>query len=77
MKPEKNSWLTLNHIRRFKRLIYSNLKNVSVKNGQTVSPKQTLGTLLTKGAYSICHFEIHYISNGVPQTKNPSLWLSR
>ena len=57
--------------------VYSNLKNVSVKNGQTVSPKQTLGTLLTKGAYSICHFEIHYISNGVPQTKNPSLWLSR
>jgi septal ring factor EnvC (AmiA/AmiB activator) len=57
--------------------VYSNLKNVYVKNGDVVTSKQNIGTLLSKNNFSICHFEIHYISNGLPQTKNPSLWLSR
>jgi len=55
--------------------VYSNLQEVYVSQGSKVSLKQTIGSLINDGGVSVCHFEVHLISNGVPQTLNPSLWL--
>ncbi|MBM3418210.1 MAG: hypothetical protein FJY17_04725 [Bacteroidetes bacterium] len=55
--------------------VYSNLQEVHVSQGSKVSLKQTIGSLINDGGVSVCHFEVHLISNGVPQTLNPSLWL--
>jgi len=55
--------------------VYSNLQEVYVSQVSKVSLKQTIGSLINDGGVSVCHFEVHLISNGVPQTLNPSLWL--
>ena len=55
--------------------VYSNLNEVFVSQGSKIGLKQNIGTLVNDGGISICHFEVHLISNGVPQTLNPSLWL--
>jgi septal ring factor EnvC (AmiA/AmiB activator) len=55
--------------------VYSNLQDVYVSQGSKVSLKQSIGSLVNDGGISICHFEVHLISNGFPQTLNPSLWL--
>ncbi|MFM7759177.1 MAG: murein hydrolase activator EnvC family protein [Crocinitomicaceae bacterium] len=55
--------------------VYSNLQDIYVSQGSKVSLKQTIGSLVNDGGVSISHFEVHLISNGVPQTLNPSLWL--
>jgi hypothetical protein len=33
--------------------------------------------LIQEGNISICHFEIHQVVNGVTQSLNPSLWISK
>lgn len=61
------------------RTVYANLKSVSVKVGQKVTTKQTIGTLLpnSSGTISEVHFEIWKISGSKPGPINPSAWLNR
>jgi septal ring factor EnvC (AmiA/AmiB activator) len=57
--------------------VYSNLQSTDVKIGSKVQTKQKIGTLLSKGNISICHFEIQLVANGAIQSLNPSLWISK
>ena len=57
--------------------VYSNLSRVLVKSGEKIKAKQNIGTIIANSQYALCHFEIHLISNGVPKTMNPSLWIGR
>ena len=59
------------------RSVYSNLKETFVSIGSKVSTKQAIGSLMTDGNVSICHFEIHQIISGVPKCLNPQLWVGR
>ena len=61
------------------RSVYSNLQNVYVNQGDKVSTKQSIGSLLSKEgeSYSIAHFEIHSVTGGSVQGLNPSLWIAR
>ena len=59
------------------RSVYSNLKETFVSIGSKVNTKQALGTLMTEGNVSICHFEIHQVVSGVPKCLNPLLWVGR
>ena len=57
--------------------VYSNLQSTDVKIGSKVQTKQKIGTLLSEGNISICHFEIQLVANGTIQSLNPSLWISK
>jgi len=57
--------------------VYSNLQSTEVKIGSKVQTKQKIGTLLSEGNISICHFEIQLVANGAIQSLNPSLWISK
>ena len=57
--------------------VYSNLQSTDVKIGTKVQTKQKIGTLLSEGNISICHFEIQLVANGAIQSLNPSLWISK
>lgn len=59
------------------RSVYSNLKETFVSIGSKVNMKQAIGSLMTDGNVSICHFEIHQVVGGVPKCLNPQLWVSR
>lgn len=59
------------------RSVYSNIKESYVSVGVKVSVRQNIGSLIKEGNISICHFEIHQVINGVTQSLNPSLWISR
>ena len=59
------------------RSVYSNIKDTYVKIGAKVITKQNIGSLIQEGNISICHFEIHQVINGVTQSLNPSLWISK
>lgn len=59
------------------RSVYSNMKETYVSIGSKVSTKQAIGSLLTDGNVSICHFEIHQVVGGVPKCLNPQLWVGR
>ena len=59
------------------RSVYSNIKDTYVKIGAKVATKQNIGSLIQEGNISICHFEIHQVVNGVTQSLNPSLWISK
>lgn len=59
------------------RSVYSNLKETFVSIGSKVSTKQAIGSLMTDGNVSVCHFEIHQIVSGVPKCLNPQLWVGR
>jgi len=57
--------------------VYSNLQSTDVKIGSKVQTKQNIGSLIQEGNISICHFEIHQVINGITQSLNPSLWISK
>ncbi|MDG1174911.1 MAG: peptidoglycan DD-metalloendopeptidase family protein [Flavobacteriales bacterium] len=59
------------------RTVYSNLKSVKVKVGQSVKTKQEIGVLLPdpSGTISESHFEIWKISGSDMSTQNPAIWL--
>jgi septal ring factor EnvC (AmiA/AmiB activator) len=59
------------------RSVYSNIQDAYVKIGAKVATKQNIGSLIQEGNISICHFEIHQVINGVTQSLNPSLWISK
>ena len=59
------------------RSVYSNIQDAYVKIGAKVATKQNIGSLIQEGNISICHFEIHQVVNGVTQSLNPSLWISK
>ncbi|MEN9913381.1 MAG: hypothetical protein RL528_96 [Bacteroidota bacterium] len=59
------------------RSVYSNIKDTYVKIGAKVATKQNIGSLIQEGNISICHFEIHQVINGVTQSLNPSIWISK
>ncbi len=59
------------------RSVYSNIKDTYVKIGAKVATKQNIGSLIQEGNISICHFEIHQVINGITQSLNPSLWISK
>ena len=60
------------------RTVYSNLGETFVKTGSKVSSKQAIGQLLeSDGNVSVCHFEVHSVSNAGTQSLNPSLWIGR
>ncbi len=59
------------------RTVYSNIKETYLKIGSKVVTKQNIGSLIQEGNISICHFEIHQVINGVTQSLNPSLWISK
>lgn len=59
------------------RTVYSNIKETYLKIGTKVATKQNIGSLIQEGNISICHFEIHQVINGVTQSLNPSLWISK
>ena len=59
------------------RSVYSNIQDAYVKIGSKVITKQNIGSLIQEGNISICHFEIHQVINGVTQSLNPSLWISK
>ena len=59
------------------RSVYSNIKDTYVKIGAKVATKQNIGSLIQEGNLSICHFEIHQVINGITQSLNPSLWISK
>lgn len=59
------------------RSVYSNLKETYVNIGSKVSTKQAIGSLITDGNVSVCHFEIHQVSGGIPKCLNPLLWIGR
>ena len=59
------------------RSVYSNIQDAYVKIGSKVITKQNIGSLIQEGNISICHFEIHQVINGVIQSLNPSLWISK
>jgi septal ring factor EnvC (AmiA/AmiB activator) len=59
------------------RSVYSNLKETFVSIGSRVSTKQAIGSLMTEGNVSICHFEIHQVVGVVPRCLNPQLWVGR
>lgn len=58
------------------RTVYANLSDVSVKKGQKVTTKQTLGTLLpSEGSVSEAHFEIWKITEENILKQDPTSWL--
>jgi len=61
------------------RTVYSNLEEVYVKKGDTISIKQKIGKLLpaSSGNVSEAHFEIWYITSSGMKSQNPSLWIYR
>jgi septal ring factor EnvC (AmiA/AmiB activator) len=59
------------------RSVYSNINENYVKIGAKVSTKQNIGSLIKDGDFSVCHLEIHQVINGVTQSLNPSLWISK
>ena len=59
------------------RSVYSNIQDAYVKIGSKVITKQNIGSLIQEGNISICNFEIHQVINGVIQSLNPSLWISK
>ncbi len=61
------------------RTVYSNLQNVYVNQGDKITTKQAIGSLLAKDgeSFSISHFEVHLVSGGSVQSLNPSLWINR
>jgi septal ring factor EnvC (AmiA/AmiB activator) len=60
------------------RTVYSNLQDVYVNIGATISTKQTIGSLIAKDGnnVSVAHFEIHVVNGSNVQCLNPSLWVS-
>ena len=50
--------------------VYSNLSSVSVRRGQRVSTRQTLGAVSSEG---ILHFQLRYGKTA----QNPARWLAR
>jgi septal ring factor EnvC (AmiA/AmiB activator) len=62
------------------RTVYSNLKEVLVVQGQKVTTKQTLGSVMTQSSSgkTVAHFEILYInSQGEFVKQNPAHWIAR
>ena len=61
------------------RTVYANLKSVTVREGQKIKTKQTIGNLLpdASGAISEVHFEIWQIAGTKPGPINPAAWLYR
>jgi septal ring factor EnvC (AmiA/AmiB activator) len=59
------------------RTVYSNLQETYVSIGSKVNTKQAIGSLISDGNVSVCHFEIHQISAGIPKCLNPLLWVGR
>jgi len=59
--------------------VYSRLANVSVSKGQTVSMKQTIGTVgpNDSGEY-LMHFELWRVgANDKSSAQNPEHWIAR
>lgn len=61
------------------RTVYSNLQDTYVKEGDKVTTKQLIGSLLTKPdqSMSIVHFEIHLVNGSTVTCLNPSLWVAQ
>ncbi len=59
------------------RTVYSNLKEVLVSKGQSISTKQSLGILLPDGSGSKCHIEIWQVTSDGMRKLDPSIWLAR
>ncbi|MCB0760203.1 MAG: peptidoglycan DD-metalloendopeptidase family protein [Flavobacteriales bacterium] len=59
------------------RTVYTNLKAVKVKKGDTVSASEPIGTVISEGGKSIAHIEVWKVTStgGTPQ--NPEYWLSK
>lgn len=61
------------------RTVYSNLQDTYVKEGDNVTTKQLIGSLLTKPdqSMSIVHFEIHLVNGSAVTCLNPTLWVAQ
>jgi murein hydrolase activator len=57
--------------------VYSNLKEVSVKQGDDVSAGQRIATVMTDAGKSVVHFEVWKISGTQGTPQNPEHWLKR
>ncbi|MDZ4823887.1 MAG: peptidoglycan DD-metalloendopeptidase family protein [Flavobacteriales bacterium] len=57
--------------------VYSGLNTVSVKVGDKVNAKQTLGTVLYDGEQTVLHFEVWKVNTDGGVVQNPSLWLKK
>lgn len=57
--------------------VYSNLKEVSVKQGTEVSLGQKIGTVLTESGKAILHFEVWKIAGTQGTPQNPEHWLKK
>lgn len=58
--------------------VYSNLSSVSVRNGQSVSTRQTLGTVASDGSgNSMLHFQLRQRNGSSASHINPLPWLAR
>lgn len=57
--------------------VYSGLSTVSVKSGDRITAKQSIGSVLDDGEQVVLHFELWKVTpeGGVPQ--NPALWLKK
>ncbi|MEX1190864.1 MAG: peptidoglycan DD-metalloendopeptidase family protein [Brumimicrobium sp.] len=59
------------------RSVYSNLQDVYVTKGSSVSTKTKIGSLLPNksGNVSVAHFEIHEVKGNAVNQLNPNLWI--
>lgn len=57
--------------------VYTNLKQVTVKKGDQVAAKETIGVVLSEGSKSIAHLEIWKVSSAGGTPLNPSYWISK
>lgn len=71
--PGSGKVIVLNH--GAYRSVYTNLKEVFVSKGQSVSTKEYLGTLVQRDGKNEAHLEIWKISGSGTEKLNPSKWL--
>jgi septal ring factor EnvC (AmiA/AmiB activator) len=57
--------------------VYSGLGNVSVKVGDKVSSKQSLGTIQSDGEEYTLHFEVWKVGSDGGSAQNPELWIKK
>ena len=69
--PGANKAILIRHGNFF--TLYSNLSEVSVKSGDHVTTKQSIGKIETEGNKTTLHFEIWQESNKL----NPAIWLTK
>lgn len=69
--PGANKAILIRHGNFF--TLYSNLSEASVKSGDHVTTKQTIGKIETEGNKTTLHFEIWQESNKL----NPAIWLTK